>query len=153
MTRKLPCSQEDPLPRAGSSSPPRPTARFTSGTLPTFPASRAKLATDVRIDRLAVLDAKRLIVIHSEIAGAAAYSLNSLARVPDADAEAVFAPLAGNWPGYGGPTRPIALDLTGAYYVTAQDAGALEVLVSQPGPSPGRAFAAGFGGQRRRRHP
>jgi WD40 repeat protein len=92
-----------------------------------LPGDPRHIATGATVDRLAILDGKRLLVTHSETAGAAAYSLDTLARVHDVEAEATFAPLAGNWPGYGRPTRPIALDPTGGYAVTAHEGGALEV--------------------------
>jgi WD40 repeat protein len=87
------------------------------------------LATGSSIERLAVPQGKRLIVVRSESGETAAYGLDTLERVEDAEAEAVFAPLAGDWSGYGRPARPMAIDSTGAFSVTAREGGGLEVWV------------------------
>jgi hypothetical protein len=65
-----------------------------------------------------------------------AHNLDTLSRVDDGEGEALLASIADHWPDRGEPTRPIALDPTGAFAV-ARDAlhaedGSLEVRSLNP---------------------
>jgi WD40 repeat protein len=92
-----------------------------------LPGEPRTLQTGAPVAHLAVVDGRRLLVTQSNAGATAAFSLDTLDRVADAEAEAFFAPLAGDWPGYGRPVNPIALDPSGAYSVTAQGDGGLQV--------------------------
>ena len=79
------------------------------------------------VERLAVLDDKRLIVTQSDAGATCVFSFDTLVSVSDTEAQALFDPLAGNWSGYGRTVNPIALDPVGAHSVTVQDDGGLQI--------------------------
>ena len=121
-----------------------------------LPGEPRTLQTGAPVEHLAVLDAKRLIVTQSDAGATAIFSLDTLAPVADAEAEAFFAPLAGTWPGYGSLVNPIALDPSSAYSITAEDDGGLKVwhlerkqvwAALRPQGSPVRAAAVTADGQ------
>jgi hypothetical protein len=71
-----------------------------------FSRHTRKLQTAAPVKHLAVLDGKRLIVTQSDAGATAVFSLDTLAPVADAEAEAFFAPLDSTWPGYGRLVNP-----------------------------------------------